>query len=219
MATELEHAAPGRAVPVAAAPMIGVLALQGDVTEHVKALEALGVAVVEIRLPRDLVGVDALVLPGGESTTLQLLIEASGLRPVIAERLAAGMPVLGTCAGMILLAATVLDGRPDQWSFGAIDLAVRRNAFGRQIASFEEDLELAGIAGGPMHAVFIRAPVVETVGRGVEVIARVAMTGDGARPVACRQGRVTVTAFHPELVGDRRFHELLVADAGVVGGR
>jgi 5'-phosphate synthase pdxT subunit len=209
------RAARGRAV-TGGAPVIGVLALQGDVTEHVAVLRRLGVGVVEIRLPRDLAAVDALVLPGGESTTLQLLVEAAGLRHVMAARLAAGMPVLGTCAGMILLAGTVLDGRPDQWSFGVIDLAVRRNAFGRQIASFEEDLELHGIAGGPLHAVFIRAPVVETVGRGVAVLASVGMTGDGARPVACRQGRVTVTAFHPELVGDDRFHELLVADARAV---
>jgi 5'-phosphate synthase pdxT subunit len=217
MAGEMSDALAGRAV--AAMPRklrIGVLALQGDVSEHVGTLAPLGVGLVEVRLPADLDGVDALVLPGGESTTLQLLIEAAGLRPLMAARIAAGMPVLGTCAGMILLATTVLDGRPDQWSFGAIDLAVRRNAFGRQIASFEEDLDLAGIAGGPLHAVFIRAPVVETVGPGVEVIATVSLQGDGIRPVACRQGRVTVTAFHPELVGDRRFHELLVADAAAV---
>jgi 5'-phosphate synthase pdxT subunit len=213
MAAEMTVAARDRVVTDRATPVIGVLALQGDVAEHAAVLRALGVGVVEIRLPADLARVDALVLPGGESTTLQLLIEAAGLRPLIAARIAAGMPVLGTCAGMILLATTVLDGRSDQWSFGAIDLAVRRNAFGRQIASFEEDLELVGVAGGPLHAVFIRAPVVETVGRGVEVIARVSLAGDGRRPVACRQGRVTVTAFHPELVGDLRFHELLVADA------
>ena len=165
-------AAAGHAV-VAVPPLVGVLALQGDVSEHVGVLRALGVGVVEVRLPRDLAAVDALVLPGGESTTLQLLIEAAGLREVIAARIAAGMPVLGTCAGMILLATTVLDGRPDQWSFAAIDLAVRRNAFGRQVASFEEDIELAGIAGGRLHAVFIRAPVVESVGSGVDVIASV----------------------------------------------
>jgi 5'-phosphate synthase pdxT subunit len=221
MAKDVKRAAPGRAIAGATPPrpVIGVLALQGDVSEHVEALRALRVAVVEIRLPRDLAAVDALVLPGGESTTLQLLIEAAGLRSAIAARIAAGMPVLGTCAGMILLATTVLDGRPDQWSFGAIDLAVRRNAFGRQIASFEEDLDLAGVAGGPMHAVFIRAPVVETVGPGVEVIASVSMAGDGARPVACRQARVTATAFHPELVGDLRLHELLVADALAAAAR
>ncbi len=218
MAAEPRRAAPGRAVGVAA-PVIGVLALQGDVSEHVGVLRALGVGVAEVRLPRDLADVDALVLPGGESTTLQLLLEAAGLRDVIAARIAAGMPVLGTCAGMILLATTVLDGRPDQWSFGAIDLAVRRNAFGRQVASFEEDIDLVGIGGGPLHAVFIRAPIVEKVGSGVEVIATVSMSGDGAHPVACRQGRVTVTAFHPELVGDHRLHELLVADAVAVAAQ
>lgn len=211
MVREPSAAAQGRAV--AHAPAIGVLALQGDVSEHAGALCALGVEIVEVRLPADLARIGALVLPGGESTTLQLLIEAAGLRSPIAARLAAGMPVLGTCAGMILLAATVLDGRPDQWSFGAIDLAVRRNAFGRQVASFEEDLELDGVAGGRMHAVFIRAPVVEAVGPGVAVLASISMSGDGVHPVACREGRVTVTAFHPELVGDHRFHELLVADA------
>ncbi len=214
MSTPPTRVARGRAVTVVTpVPVIGVLALQGDVSEHVNVLKGLDVGVIEIRLPPDLAAVDAMVLPGGESTTLQLLIEAAGLRPAIAARLTGGMPVLGTCAGMILLATSILDGRSDQWSFGAIDLTVRRNAFGRQVESFEEDLELDGLAGGPMHAVFIRAPVVEKVGRGVAVLARVLMTGDGVRPVACRQGRVTVTAFHPELVGDRRFHELLVADA------
>lgn len=191
-------------------PVIGVLALQGDVEEHVEVLERLGVEVREVRVPKDLDGVDGIVLPGGESTTLQLLIDAAGLHDELARRIATGTPVLGTCAGMILLARDVIDGRSDQWSFGAIDVAVRRNAFGRQAESFETDIELEGIGGEPMHAVFIRAPLVERVGDDVEVLARL---HDSAQVVACRQGRVTVVAFHPELVGDPRIHNLFVDDA------
>ncbi len=186
-------------------PTVGVLALQGDVREHVAALSALGAEVIEIRTPAQLDAVDGLVLPGGESTTLSILLESSGLRPPIEERLAAGMPAFGTCAGMILLAREVLDGRPDQMSLGAIDLSVRRNAFGPQAASFEADLDVAGIDGGPVHAVFIRAPVVEQVGPKVEVLARIE-----DRPVLARQGPVLACAFHPELVGDLRLHDLFL---------
>jgi 5'-phosphate synthase pdxT subunit len=184
---------------------LGILALQGDVREHAEALAELGADVVTVRMPGDLAGVDALVLPGGESTTMSLLLESSGLFDPVAERLAAGMPAFGTCAGMILLAGEVLDGRPDQRSFGVIDLGVRRNAFGRQIDSFEADLDVAGVAGGPFRAVFIRAPFVERTGPGVEVLASV----DG-HPVLCREGPVLTAAFHPELSGDLRLHQLFL---------
>ncbi len=187
------------------AATIGVLALQGDVREHVAALSALGAEVIEIRTPAQLDAVDGLVLPGGESTTLSILLESSGLRPPIEERLAAGMPAFGTCAGMILLAREVLDGRPDQMSLGAIDLSVRRNAFGGQAASFEADLDVSGLDGGPVHALFIRAPVVERSGPTVEVLARI-----DDRPVLARQGAVLACAFHPELVGDLRLHDLFL---------
>lgn len=180
---------------------VGVLALQGDVAEHAAALADCGAHVVEIRSPDHLAGVDAVVLPGGESTTISMLLERAGLFEPLAERLAGGMPAFGTCAGMILLAADVLDGRPDQRSFAAVDVGVRRNAFGRQVRSFEAPLDVAGLAGGPFDAVFIRAPAVERVGPGVEVLATV----DG-RPVLCRQGPVLVSSFHPELSGDVRLH-------------
>jgi 5'-phosphate synthase pdxT subunit len=168
-------------------------------------LSRLGVEPVACRLPSDLDDVDALVLPGGESTTMSMLLESSGLFEPLAERLAAGMPALGTCAGMILLGREILDGRDDQRCFDAIDIAVRRNAFGRQVDSFESDLDVSEVAGGPLHAVFIRAPVVEAMGDEVEVLATV----DG-RPVLCRQGHVLVAAFHPELGDDPRLHEFFV---------
>ena len=190
---------------------VGVLALQGDVREHVAVLARLGADVREVRLPADLAAVDGLVLPGGESTTLGMLIDSAALRDPLCSRIAAGMPVLGTCAGMILLARELLDGRADQRPLGAIDITVRRNAFGRQQESFEADLEVAAIKGGPMHAVFIRAPVVERVGPDVEVLASVRF-GDGTtRPVVCREGAVIVAAFHPELAGDARLHEGFLA--------
>jgi 5'-phosphate synthase pdxT subunit len=182
---------------------VGVLALQGDVREHSLVLAELGCHVVEVRTPADLAGVEALVLPGGESTTMSLLLQSSGLFEPIAERLAEGMPAFGTCAGMILLAAEVVDGRPDQRSFGAVDIAVRRNAFGRQVDSFEAVLDVDGV--GEVPAVFIRAPFVERVGDNVEVLASV----DG-HPVVCRQGPALVAAFHPELSGDLRVHELFL---------
>ena len=186
---------------------IGVLALQGDVREHVGCLRALGAEPVPVKAAEHLAGIDGIVIPGGESTTMWRLLGTSGLFAPLAERLAAGLPAFGTCAGMILLAAEVLDGRPDQGSFGTVDLAVRRNAFGRQVDSFEVDLEVAGLVGGPVHAVFIRAPSVERVGPGVEVLATV---DDGA--VLCRQGPVLVAAFHPELAGDARLHELFLQE-------
>lgn len=186
-------------------PIVGVLALQGDVRKHVAALSALRAEVAEVRVPSDLERVDALVLPGGESTALSILLASSGLSRPIEERLAAGMPAFGTCAGMILLAREVLDGRPDQTSLGAIDLSVRRNAFGGQAASFEADLLVAGFDDGPVHAVFIRAPVVERSGPKVEILARI-----DDRPVLARQGVVLACAFHPELVGDLRLHDLFL---------
>ncbi len=176
-------------------------------------LRSLGADPVPVRRPLDLDGVEALVMPGGESTTMSLLLESSGLLPELEKRLADGMPVLGTCAGMILLSRQIVDGRPDQVCFGAIDLVVRRNAFGRQLESFETDLQVTGVPGGPMHAVFIRAPVVESAGRDVEVLAAVALGGPqdvAPRAVVCRQGPVIVAAFHPELSGDGRLHQLLL---------
>ena len=186
---------------------VGVLALQGDVAEHASALADCGAHVVEVRSPGDLSGVDGVLLPGGESTTISMLLDTAGLFEPLADRLADGMAAFGTCAGMILLAAEVLDGRPDQRSFGAIDIGVRRNAFGRQAQSFEAALDVRGLPGGdgPFDAVFIRAPAVERVGSAVEVLASV----DG-RPVLCRQGPVLVAAFHPELSSDLRVHRLFL---------
>jgi 5'-phosphate synthase pdxT subunit len=181
---------------------VGVIALQGATRPHREVLESLGAVAVEVRTPEDLAAVDAVILPGGESTTISFLLDSSGLREPLAARLEDGMPALGTCAGMILLASEVLDGRPDQRSLGAVDIAVRRNAFGRQRDSFEVDLDVDDLAGGPFHAVFIRAPAVERVGPEVEVLATVA-----DRPVLCRQGAVTVCSFHPELGDDLRLHQ------------
>ena len=189
---------------------VGVLALQGAFARHVQVLAGLGAAAVEVRVPGDLASVDALVLPGGESTTMSMLLDSSGLRSPVAERLAAGLPVLGTCAGMILLAARVADGRSDQRSFGAIDLDVRRNGYGRQVDSFEADLDVSGL-NDPFHGVFIRAPVVDRVGDRVEVLATV-----DDRPVLCRQGRVVVAAFHPEMSGDDRIHGRFLDEAFAV---
>lgn len=206
-------AGPAEPSPVAPGPpgvKVGILAFQGAVSHHAEALVALGATPMEVRAAGDLAGVDALVLPGGESTTMSKLLDTSGLRAPLTERLADGLPVLGTCAGMILLATEVLDGRADQRSLGVIDMAVRRNAFGRQRDSFEADLDLtwqgAPIDGGPFHAVFIRAPVVEAAGPDVEILARV----DG-RPVLARQGPAIVASFHPELTDDLRLHRLFLS--------
>jgi pyridoxal 5'-phosphate synthase pdxT subunit len=190
---------------------VGVLALQGAVRPHLAALGSLGATPAEVRTPDDLSGVEALVLPGGESTTMSKLLDTSGLREPLADRLAGGMPALGTCAGMILLAREVRDGRPDQRSLGVVDIAVRRNAFGRQVDSFEADLTVTWDpgAGGevPLHAVFIRAPVIEEWGPGVDVLASVR-----DRPVLARQGPVIVASFHPELTDDLRLHQLLLSE-------
>jgi 5'-phosphate synthase pdxT subunit len=193
-------------------PTVGVLALQGDVRNHIRALADLGAEPAEVRTPADLDGVDALILPGGESTTMSVLLVSSGLLAPLRGRLAAGLPAFGTCAGMILLARDVADGRPDQQQLDAIDIGVRRNAFGRQIDSFETDLDIDGMEGGPLHAVFIRAPLVERTGPDVEVLAAITTPG-GPLPVVCRQGPVLVTAFHPELAGDNRLHEVFLRTA------
>jgi pyridoxal 5'-phosphate synthase pdxT subunit len=197
-------------------PTIGVLALQGAVREHLAVLASMGVHALEVRSAADLARVDGLILPGGESTTISMLIESAGLLPALSERLDAGMPAFGTCAGMILLATDVADGRADQHFFGAIDIGVRRNAFGRQIDSFETDLAVKGM-DTPLHAVFIRAPVVERVGEGVEVLATVDGFDGAPRPVVCRQGSVLVVAFHPELAADPRLHQLFVAAVAEAG--
>lgn len=194
-------------VPASGRAVIGVLALQGAFAAHARVLGELGADTLEVRTPDDLARVDALVMPGGESTTMSRLLGTTGLFEPLAARLAAGMPVFGTCAGMILLARDVLDGRPDQRSFGTVDLAVRRNGYGRQVDSFEADIVVAGLndADGPLHAVFIRAPKVESVGPSATVLAR----HDGV-PVLVRQGAVLVASFHPELTGDRRLHAMFL---------
>jgi 5'-phosphate synthase pdxT subunit len=189
-------------------PRIGVLALQGAVREHLEAIREVGAEPVTVRLPRDLVDLDALILPGGESTAMRRLLDAYGLREPIAAMARAGTPMLGTCAGMILLAQRIADG--DEPVFGLLDLEVRRNGYGRQLDSFEADLDVPAIGEAPLHGVFIRAPLVVGVGPGAEVLAR---DPDG-NPVAVRQGRVVATAFHPELTGDRRLHRLLVELVG-----
>jgi 5'-phosphate synthase pdxT subunit len=198
----------------AAGPLVGVLALQGDVREHATAIEASGARFVAVRRPSELAEVDGLVIPGGESTTISRLLETFELLGPLRDRIAAGMPAYGSCAGMILLANKVLDGREDQHQLGGLDIIVRRNAFGRQVDSFEEDLDLTGVDGGPVHAVFIRAPWVESVSHDVEVLATVPDTptagAAAGRIVAVRQGPTLATAFHPELTGDTRVHRLFV---------
>lgn len=186
---------------------VGVLALQGAFARHCDALLRCGADVVEVRKPDELAPCQALVIPGGESTTMAKLLVSLGLDEPLRKRLANSMPVFGTCAGMIMLAAAVSDGRPDQFSYGAIDISVRRNGYGRQIDSFETDLTVAELADSerPFTAVFIRAPLVEQVSDGVDVLARV----DG-HPVLCRQGPVLVSSFHPELTADDRLHHLFL---------
>ena len=191
---------------------MGVLALQGDVREHQRALAGCGLPSTLVRRPAELAEVDALVLPGGESTTMSRLLLAFDLIEPLRERLAAGMPAYGACAGMILLCREILDGRPDQQQLAALDVVVRRNAFGRQVDSFEADLDFVGVPGAAVRAVFIRAQWVEQAGAGVEVLAKVpdipAAGRAAGRIVAVRQGSVLATAFHPELTGDRRVHQL-----------
>lgn len=185
-------------------PTVGVLALQGAFEVHQRRLHQLGVRAPLIRTPRELETVDALILPGGESTTMSRLLTTSGMFDELQARLDNGMPVFGTCAGMILCATDVLDARPDQRGFGILDITVRRNGYGRQLDSFESELDVEGI-DGPFHAVFIRAPLVEHVGAGVHVLAR----HDGV-PVLVRSGSCTVAAFHPELTDDSRLHQLFL---------
>jgi 5'-phosphate synthase pdxT subunit len=195
-------------------PVIGVLALQGDVREHLQILTRAGADARPVRRPAELDAVDALVIPGGESTTIVKLAGVFDLLDPIRERLRSGMPALGTCAGMILLADRLLDGAAGQGTFGGIDVLVRRNAFGRQVDSFEAEVEFGGLAE-PLHAVFIRAPWVEEVGEGVEVLARVASGPAAGKIVAVRQGRLMATSFHPEISGDARVHRYFV---GLVTG-
>ncbi len=199
-------------------PVVGVLALQGGVREHMRSLSACGARPVPVRRPEELDELDALVVPGGESTTMSRLAVEFGLLDPVRERIAQGMPVLGTCAGMIMLATEVLDGRPDQRTFGGIDMTVRRNAFGRQVDSFEAPVTLTGL--GTVRAVFIRAPWVERVGPGVEVLGRVDAGPAAGRIVAVRHGGLLATAFHPELTADTRIHRHLLelATAGRRGG-
>jgi 5'-phosphate synthase pdxT subunit len=189
---------------------IGVLALQGDVREHLRALEACGVRAVPVRRPGELDDVDGLIIPGGESTTMSKLAVEFGMADPVRKRIAEGMPAYGSCAGMIMLAGEVLDGRPDQQSFAGIEMTVRRNAFGRQVDSFEAPVPIDGVDGPPFHAVFIRAPWVERVGPDVEVLGTVADGPAAGRIVAVRQGQLLATAFHPELTGDLRVHQLFV---------
>jgi len=183
------------------APLVGVLALQGDFEAHAKILRRLGATAREVRVPADLDGLDALVIPGGESTVMTLGIEREGLGDPLRELAASGTPVLGTCAGMIML---------DRTHLGVLDIEARRNAFGRQLHSFEADLDVTGVDGDPVHAVFIRAPWVADTGGAVEILAEV----DG-HPVAVRQGNVIAVSFHPELTGETRLHELLLAAVSV----
>ncbi|MFF4602411.1 pyridoxal 5'-phosphate synthase glutaminase subunit PdxT [Streptomyces sp. NPDC001339] len=186
-------------------PTIGVLALQGDVREHLTALADAGAQARPVRRPEELAEVSGLVIPGGESTTMSKLAVVFGMLEPLRAFVRAGKPVYGTCAGMIMVADKLLDGREDQETLGGIDMIVRRNAFGRQNESFEAAIDVAGVSGGPVEGVFIRAPWVESVGGGVEVLA----TYDG-HTVAVRQGNVLATSFHPELTGDHRVHALFV---------
>lgn len=190
--------------------VIGVLAVQGDVVEHVRMLEDVGAHAVRVRRAADLANVDALVIPGGESTVMMRLIAQGDLLEPLRERIAAGMPAYGSCAGMILLADRILDGAAGQRTLGGLDVTVRRNAFGRQVASFEADVTVDGVDGGPVRAVFIRAPWVEEVGAGVEVLSSVALPTGGEAVVAVRQGNLLATSFHPEVTNDARVHALFV---------
>jgi pyridoxal 5'-phosphate synthase pdxT subunit len=186
--------------------VIGVLALQGDVREHLYALAEADVVARPVRRPDELDEIDGLVIPGGESTTMSKLAIEFGLLEPVTKLIAAGMPAYGSCAGMIMLASEVLDGRPDQRGFGGIDMTVRRNAFGRQVDSFEETVHLDGVGDDDFHAIFIRAPWVERTGPGVEVLGRLEGPIAAGRIVAVRERNVLATAFHPELTGDLRVH-------------
>lgn len=197
-------------MPVTTTPTIGVLAVQGDVREHLVALERGGAHAVRVRRPAEVAAVDGLVLPGGESTTIDKLVRAFDLQQPLRDRIAAGLPVYGSCAGMILLADRLADGATGQQTLGGMDILVRRNAFGRQVDSFEEDLHIRELGGEPVRAVFIRAPWVEEAGESVEVLARVEHGPAAGRIVAARQRNLLVTSFHPEVTGDHRVHQLFV---------
>ncbi|WP_010541656.1 pyridoxal 5'-phosphate synthase glutaminase subunit PdxT [Dietzia alimentaria] len=192
------------------APVIGVLALQGDVAEHLRHLEEAGARAVTVRRRAELAEVDGLVLPGGESTTMSRLLDVYEMYEPLAERIASGMPVYGSCAGMILLAAVVLDTRADASWFSAIDMTVRRNAFGRQVDSFEADLIVDALGPEPLRTVFIRAPWVEAVGPDVEILASVRASDGHDHVVAVRQGNALATSFHPEVTDDIRVHRYFV---------
>jgi pyridoxal 5'-phosphate synthase pdxT subunit len=195
---------------VAAVPTVGVLALQGDVREHLRVLESCGADTAVVRRPEELDRVDGLVIPGGESTTMWRLARTFDLLEPLRKRVEQGMPTYGSCAGMIMLADRIVDGAAGQETIGGIDMLVRRNAFGRQVDSFESDVVMTGL-DAPFHAVFIRAPWVESVGGAAEILGRAA-TGDSAgRIVAVRQGHLFATSFHPELTGDPRIHEYFLA--------
>ncbi|MCX6429143.1 MAG: pyridoxal 5'-phosphate synthase glutaminase subunit PdxT [Actinobacteria bacterium] len=189
---------------------VGVLALQGDIREHLRALEESGVDPISVRRTTEIESIDALILPGGESTTIAHLAQVFDVFDLIAERISAGMPVYGSCAGMILLADRIIDAAKEQKTFGGLDITVRRNAFGRQVDSFESDLVVAGITPAPMRAVFIRAPWVEEVGAGVQVLASVKGSDGTSHPVAVRQNGILATSFHPELTGDNRIHRYFI---------
>ena len=184
---------------------VGVLALQGAYASHLQTFASIGVEVLEVRTPEDLETIDRLVIPGGESTTISMLLDSNGMRVPIQESISEGMPVFGTCAGMIVLAREVLDGRDDQKPLGAIDITVRRNAFGRQVDSFESEIEVSGL-DEPFPSVFIRAPIVESIGEGVEVFSRV-----DEKIVLCGTDSILVASFHPELSNDGRIHEMFLS--------
>ena len=197
------------------APTIGVLALQGDVREHLAMLERAGARAVKVRRPEELQHVDGIVMPGGESTTMHKLARAFDLFEPLRDALRGGMPAFGTCAGMILLADRIEGGTADQETFGGLDVVVRRNAFGRQVDSFEAELAVTGF-DAPFHALFIRAPWVEKVGHDVQVVATVAAGEAMGRIVAVRQAHLLATSFHPEITGDHRFHQLFVEQVAQV---
>lgn len=190
---------------------VGVLALQGDVREHIRALEDCGAQAVAVRRAKEIEEIDALVLPGGESTTIAHLAQTFGVFDLISNRIKSGLPVYGSCAGMILLADRVLDATADQKTFGGMDITVRRNAFGRQVDSFEIDIAIAGLTSTAMRAVFIRAPWVEQVGPGVQILSSVTREGV-SHPVAVRQGHMLATSFHPELTEDSRIHRYFIQE-------
>lgn len=189
---------------------IGVLALQGDVEEHIQSLSDCGVIALAVKTDSQIRDIDALVIPGGESTTIAKLAQSFNLIDLIRDRIKAGMPTYGSCAGMILLAERVEDAITGQETFGGIDMTVRRNAFGRQIDSFETDLKFKGITDPAIRAIFIRAPWVESIGKEVEVLAQITDEAGKTHPVAVRQGRLLATSFHPELTGDSRIHKYFV---------